>query len=583
MAHDNSSDSDDRIGSPLAALPDGDWLWLGVALATGVVVYAVYLLPHQSPAYAGGMYLEMGESLVKHGYHLPATIPQYGNGGVPFAYPPLGFYMTAVLLDLGVSPMAISLYLPGLFVVAYLVPYYAIARELLASPRQAGLATVLFAVTPTVLRWHLSAGGFVRALALGFALTGIYASIRLFRTGDRRWLVASTVLFGLTVLSHPVYTVFFGLSCLGAYLVFDRSARGLVAGAVVAGGGLVLAAPWWTQVAAMHGFDIFLTASGTHSGLFGGPARLVDQFVHPVLENGAPLWVDLNPEVAMYLLAYAGGVYALVRRRYVLVGWTVAAAYVVGKNRFLFVAGSMLTAAFVVEAVAPAVRSWVRQSSFRDAAWGLGRGAAAVAVVGLVVLAASGVGALYAGGVLATAHDHSATQPQFMDDADEAAMEWAANNTNASATFVVTSDAAEWFPVFANRSIVLGPWGYEWKDTEGYYDEVDLYKAVAACRNASCLTDRIAGADRHPDYVYLPKGHYTVRGQEQSMPAAAVDNVTTADRYELVYENEGAAIFRVTSWPVVMGDATDGEPTPRWMAVAGTTGPRNATSPAASD
>ncbi|MHB9288890.1 hypothetical protein ACKVMT_17820 [Halobacteriales archaeon Cl-PHB] len=572
MAHETSSPRDGRIGSSLAGLPESDWFWLGLGLAAGLFVYGVYLLTHQYPAYAGGMYLEMGQQLVDHGYGLPETVPLYGNGGVPFAYPPLGFYVTAVLLDLGVSPMAISLYLPGLLVVAYLVPFFAIARDLLGSPRQASLATVLFAVTPTVLRWHLSAGGFVRALALGLALTGIYASIRLFRTGDRRWLVAATGLFGLTILTHPVYTVFFGLSCLLAYLAFDRTLRGLLAGAVVAAGGLVLAAPWWIQVAATHGVDIFLTASGTHSGLLGGPERLADQFLQPVFERKGRLFLELNPEVGMYLLAYAGAAYAVVKKRYFLLAWLVVATYVIGKNRFLFVAGSMLAAVFVAEAVAPAVgrrvhdsslRRRVRDTSLRDAANRLGSGVVPLAVVALVVVATGGAGALYAGGALNTAHQHSPTQPQFMDDADEAAMGWAGNHTDPSADFAVASDAAEWFPVFANRSIVLGPWGYEWKDTDGYYQEVELFKNVSACRNASCYTERIAGADRHPDYLYVPKGHYTVRGQEKSMPVAAVDRLTNSNRYRLVYENEGAAIFRVTAWPVAAGNATGWRPMPR--------------------
>ncbi len=572
MAHETKPDSDRRIGSPLVALPDGDWPWLCFALAAGVAVYATYLLTHQYPAYAGGMYLQMGEELIKHGYHLPATVPHYGNGGVPFAYPPLGFYMTAVLLDLGFSPVAISLYLPGLFVIAYLVPYYAIARNLLSSPRQAGLATLLFAVTPTALRWHLSAGGFVRALALTLALSGIYASIKLFRTGERRWLVAATVLFGLTVLTHPVYTVFFGVSCLLAYVAFDRSLRGLAAGAAVALGGLLIASPWWTQVAATHGFDVFLTASGTHSGLLGGAERLLDQFVYPIGDASAPLWIELNPETGMYFLAYAGGAYAVLRKRYFLLAWVLTATYVVGKNRFLFVAGSMLTALFVADAVAPAVHRRVQQGSVRSAVQGVGRGIAPVAVVALIVLATGGAGALYAGGALNTAHHSSPTQPQYMDADDEAAMEWVADNTDPSADFVVTSDAAEWLPVFSNRSIVLGPWGYEWKDTEGYYQEVELFKNVSACRNATCLTDRIAGADRHPDYVYLPKGHYTVRGQAKSMPTETITRMLSADRFQLVYENQGVAIFRVEYWPVnvtTAGNGTGGLPMPRAFRLPG--------------
>jgi len=541
MAHENQMDTDRRALSQLSRVSAGDRGWLALALGAGVAVYAAYLLTHDYPAYAGGMYVQMGEAIVANGYALPETIPFYANGGVPFAYPPLGFYMTAVLRDVGVPPVVISLYLPGAFVVAYLVPYYAIARDLIGTPRLAGLATILFAVTPTVLRWHLSAGGFIRSLALLFALTAIYASLRCFRTGDRRWLLPATGFFALTVLTHPVYTVFAGLSCLLAYVCVDRTWAGLVSGAVIPVGAFVITAPWWLQVAATHGVDVFTTASGTHSGLLGGPDRLLSQFVYPVGEESAFLDVELNAETAFYWLAYAGIGYAAVARRYLLAAWAVTASYVIGKNRFLFVAGAMVSALLVVDAVIPAIR---RRAGDADV-----RRLASLGAVTLLVLATGTAGAMYAGGALDTAHDNSSTQPAFMDAADESAMAWATANTEPTARFAVAGDAAEWFPLFTNRSIVLGPWGYEWKDTEGYYEEVALFKAVCDCRNATCLTDRLASANRHPDYVYLPKGDFTTRGKEDSMPPAALARIGATDRYTQVYENRGVAIYRVADWP----------------------------------
>ncbi|MFB9809266.1 hypothetical protein ACFFQF_31125 [Haladaptatus pallidirubidus] len=162
-------------------------------------------------------------------------------------------------------------------------------------------------MTPPVLQWHLSAGGIVRASAFLFAITGAYTGIKLFKTGQVKWLIPSTMLFGMTILTHPVYTVFFGTTYLVMFACYNKTPRGLIHGALVAGGGILLASPWWLQIIATHGTDIFTAASGTHSGLGGGVGRLLDQFLYP-----------LAPELPAVFFAgsFAGAVYLATKRRF---------------------------------------------------------------------------------------------------------------------------------------------------------------------------------------------------------------------------------------------------------------------------
>jgi len=152
-------------------------------LAAASLVYVAYLVAHPYPAYGAGLFLETAAQIAAYGYGLPPRIPGYTAGGIPFAYPPLAFYVLAVLVDgVGVDPIAVARFLPGLLVIACLLPYYGIASELTASSRVATLATLLFATAPAVLKWHVSAGGVVRALAFLFALASVYAGVRLFKT-----------------------------------------------------------------------------------------------------------------------------------------------------------------------------------------------------------------------------------------------------------------------------------------------------------------------------------------------------------------------------------------------------------------
>lgn len=514
---------------------DSDRFWLTAALFVGSAVYVAYLLSHTHPAYEGGLYLQFVEEILQNGYALPDRIPYYLEGGIPFAYPPLVFYLIAIITDVtSVDPVALELYAPGVITIVYLIPFYYLTKELLESSTKAGIATVFFAVTPPVLRWHISAGGIVRSVAVLFVLLGVYAGLKLFRTGGVRWLLSGAVLFALTVLTHPVYAVFFGGSYVLLFVFYDRTWRGLRNGAIVATGGLVLTAPWWLQIVTAHGLDIYLSASGTHTGLFGGVNRLASQFVYP-------LW-DMDIVTPFYAVAFAGGLYALFRRRYFLPAWMVLASYVIGKQRFTFVAGSMLSAVLVVEVIVPAV-------SALDLSVPILSDRQKVVPIGLAfvfVLGAIGTGVAFAGSELTTVHHDSPTQPQTVDDDDLRAAEWIKDNTEPDATFVVLSDAAEWVPYYSERTVILSPWGAEWTTTSGYYTEYELFRDLAGCSDVTCLNVLFGLSDRHPDYVYVPRDVYTVHGDEHSPKTGLLHSMNTSDAYSMQHKNSGVAVFELT-------------------------------------
>lgn len=502
-------------------------VWLAPALLSAVSLFYAYLSSHPYPSFGAGLYLLIAERIAELGYALPKTIPYYTDGGVPFSYPPLMFYVVAAVTDLtGVDPIAVARFLPGLVTIAYLVPLYLLARELLNSRPQAALTTLVAAVSPPVLRWHISAGGIVRAPAFLFALSGIYAGLRLFRDRDKRWLVPSLVLFTLTVLTHPVYTVFFVLSFVLLFLRFDRTPRGLARGAVVGLGGVLLAAPWWTQVLVHHGADVFPAAAGTHGGIGGGiprPSSLVDP-------DGAYVGTVASA------LAVVGGGFLLAERRYFLPAWFVTVAVALGKARFSLVVGAFVVAVFLLEYVGP----WVKRES------PLGVGRRDVVTVTLVLAAIAGVaaGSLYASGDV-DAHSGSPSLPQFIDHDDVEAMEWVRWNTKSTATFVVLGDAAEWFPQQTHRTMLVGPWGVEWNGHEPYRRHLRLFRTLSACNSAHCMTRTLSKAGVHPDYVYLPKGTFTVRGMQFERTSKLAMSMHLSPRYQTVFENDGVIVFEV--------------------------------------
>ena len=513
-----------QTSSWLATVLTDDRNWLVISLGVAAVVVVSYYRSHPYPAYGAGLYLSIAEEILAHGYRPPTRIPGYTANGVPFAYPPLGFYGVAALLDFGVDPMALTRFLPGVVSAITVIPFYYLAREIVGEAPRAGVATTLFAATPVVLQWHVSAGGIVRAPAFLFTLTGLYCGMRTFRSGRSRWLVAATVLFGLTLLTHPTYTVFFGASYALLYLCYDRSTTGMISGIAVAAGGFLVASPWVAHVVSTHGIEMFAAAAGTHGGVVqtNSPFRLLSKLGRPIAAaRTMSVW---------YLLALLGSGYLVARRRFLLPAWFLLSVVLLHERRFAFVPGTM-----AIGALLTAPRHGATDEGRQYVTRWASRGATVVVVVLLVTM-----GGYYAAG---TPVQGGTSQPAFVDDDDVAAMEWVDEEVPADAGFVVLGDAAEWFPYLSDRAILVGPWGVEWDSAAAYRHQLGTYRRLSHCHAATCLSNRLRRNEVHPDYVYVPRDTYTVRGKQIRQSSRMRRSLVRAGGYRLVYENRGVMIF----------------------------------------
>lgn len=516
-----------------AALTDLLWVhgrWLALPLGAGLVVYAIYLYTHPYPAFGAGLFLLMAEGISRAGYHLPAQVPHYTAEGVPLAYPPLAFYAVAPLLDAGVDPLTLTRLLPGLLTVAYLMPAYLLGVVILDSKPGAAFAATVVAVSPSIFQWHIGAGGFVRATAFLFLLAGLVAGVGLFRSRNAVWLAPATACFALTVLSHPKYVVFYVLSYVLFWAFFDRSVGGLANGTLVGVGGVVLTAPWWGQVVGYHGSDVFFRAAGTHREIGNVLLSLKTLVTFRYVGHDVP-WFLFGWRV----LPVVAAAWLIWRRRWFLPTWLAMTATMVGESRFFFLVGALNTAAFLFDGVGPALRHRVSADV-----------AARVTAAVLLVVAGSGlaIGSAYAASEL-NAHAGTATLPQYLDDDDIEAMAWVREETDTDAEFVVLGDVGEWFPYLTHRTNLIGPWGVEWRGDRAFDRQTRMFVHTSHCPWATCLTATFHRNDVHPDYLYVPKGEYTVKGATKTQHPALLWTLRASSRYEVVYENDGVAIFRV--------------------------------------
>ncbi|WP_227378609.1 hypothetical protein [Haladaptatus halobius] len=521
-----------------------EYLWLTPALFIAGLTYSSYLATHQNPAFGGGLFLSMAEQIANQGYRFPRVVPQYTANGVPFAYPPLMFYCLAVLYDVfSVDLFVLTRYLPGLVTIASLIPFYLLSKELLRSPQRAGMASFVFAVTPAFVRWHFSAGGIVRAPAFLFSLAGVYTALRLFKTMSWRWVVPTAVWFTLTALTHPEYTVFLGLSIAVFTVTYARTARGFAYAAIVGICGIVLTVPWWGRIISIYSFENLVSASSTHGGLGGGLGVVVELFLGNPQSTAT---VSPSPQLygvillsLWYAIPIAGVAYLLAERRGFLPIWLLLVGAITGETRFIFVIGSLVTTIFVLDGAVPWITRLIEPVMTRQHTL--------IAVLLALSVFGANISTLYVSGAI-NEYEGSNSMPSFIDEHDHSAMQWTQRNVDQSAEFIVIGDAAEWFPYIANRTNLVGPWGVEWESSPVTYEwQYTAYQRISTTTTVEELNRNIALTATTPDYIYVPKGKYTVYGRKYNQRQSFISELQRSGEYRAVYQNREVIIFKRTT------------------------------------
>src|SRR6185503_17313724 len=215
----------------------------------------------------GGMFAVMVDDLKASHYVLPA-FTTYNHLNIPFAYPPIGFYLGRIAADLfGLSAPEALRWVPAFFAALSVPAFYWLALRLLKDKYYAALSTFFFALMPRALSWFVMGGGLTRSPGQFFMLLTLAMVIRLYEENRRADIFWAGLFGGLAVMSHPEAAVHTAVSVIFLWIMLSRSRTAFIHSLFVGALVLLVSAPWWAAVIHYHGMGPLLNAAQTGKNL----------------------------------------------------------------------------------------------------------------------------------------------------------------------------------------------------------------------------------------------------------------------------------------------------------------------------
>lgn len=514
---------------------------IGLVIAIAGMLFGIWLrlLPASLgsfPLNDGGLFYAMLNALIENGFRLPHTV-SYNGLAVPFAYPPLAFYIGGLIAHtFGISLLDLLRWMPAIVTALTMAAFFDLARTLLKSDFEAGLATLIFAFIPRALTWTLMGGGLTRSFGELFFIIAVRFIYSAFTTSRTRDLALAIVFSALVVLSHPEATLHTAGIALLAWLIKARNAKGVKQALTIAIGVLILTSPWWITMLVRYGLSPYLSAAQT------GDQKILDLVtVFLVAVTEEPY---LTP---IAVLGFLGIFAALERREYLLPVMFFFPFILEPRNAanvvivFLAMLAALTLAPYFRSAFTAQPPGAVPAETRPWGAWAL----AAILFLAFFTNAA----------FVATraANNH-------LNESTLSAFEWIAQNTPPGSRFAVLTGETEsfcdpvqeWFPVLTGRVSQTTPQGREWLAGGIFAEYRKGLTALQRCleKDAACLEAQVRKMGLDYDYLFIQRksssrifciprmeitrGGNLILALEMQQPA----------QYEQVYFTDDAVIYK---------------------------------------
>jgi len=506
------------------SLTNFEWtaLLVGVAFIFGLLARFLPGVQAGFPLNDGGMFLSMMRDLKSSGYALPG-FTSYNLLQIPYAYPPLGFYLGRGISDIfRASELDILRWLPPLVNSLSVLAVYWLAAELLRSKPLGALASAFYALTPGASSWFIMGGGLTRSLGSLFLLLSVFSVYRLFQNGNGKYLFLSILFCGLAVLSHPEAGVHTAATCILLWLFFGRTWRSFFHALMVGVGVLILSSQWWMTVISYHGLAPFISAM--NSGSYGIPVWKAWSGMILGRESYLPI---------LAVLRVAGLAWGIWKKEYFLVAWAIFPYLVEPRSApsVTFYPLSMLAALAFAEAF-PYLVTHVKKNELALDDLYKNTWFNAILFLCLTYL-------FVASGLYGFRLVNNSLKPADLD-----AMNWVRETTPADASFLLLTGVpspeidpvVEWFPALTERRSLSTVQGYEWLGAGKFMEYYTDLAQLQSCESVQCAEDWAVRTDQEFQYVAIQAGQVS-----ESLLASFAGTAN----YSRVYATDSVVIYEL--------------------------------------
>ena len=439
----------------------------------------------------GGMFAVMVDDLKANHYLLPA-FTTYNHLNIPFAYPPLGFYLGRIASDLfGWTAPETLRWVPAFFASLSLLAFYLLAWRLLRDKYLAALSTLFFALMPRALSWYVMGGGLTRSPGQFFMLLTLASVVRLYQENRRSDVSFAGLFGGLAVMSHPEAAVHTFVSALFLWIMLSRKWSGFLNSILVGVVVLVVSAPWWATVLHYHGVDPLLKGAAT-----GAKVLAVFHLLFFV-------FTEEPYATVIAILGLIGIAHHLFHKNYLLPLWMAIPFFVEGRSAAgpAAIPLAMLAAIGLVQVIFGVLRANISAQEQGVTESGMKKDDPILPAernIFVYVLLYLLFSAYQFGVGLSTA---------TLYPPDQEAMNWIQENTPATSRFLVLTGTSsvscdsvmEWFPALTGRQSIFTVQGTEWTQGENFNNHVISTYAPQKCLysgDASCLDAAVSRSAR---------------------------------------------------------------------------------------
>ncbi len=267
--------------------------------------------------HSGGLFYAMVDAISENHFVPPTRIEHYTSGGLPFAYPPLAFYLVALVAVIGYDTPALMLVVNMLLSCLSVVAFTSFAYKVNLTPVGRTVAIIAFATMPQTFATHLPGEGLAESLGTLCFIIWLnillgYSNVMTWRRSwwCGVWLAANVLAAPGTAYAAPMVFIGFML-----YLMATRGneirIREVLGHAIFTiACSLFIAAPYLLHVLRTYGLTLLLNAFQNEQSLSSTLYTVAGTLLP---DQNAPLLI-------WHYLAIVGLVYTLQRKMY---GWSV--------------------------------------------------------------------------------------------------------------------------------------------------------------------------------------------------------------------------------------------------------------------